>query len=51
VVLMLTELSQVSEVGPREAEQQATLHLSWELTLLYAARSGASTITFLARAL
>ena len=30
----LTEPSQMSEVGPREGEQQATLHLSKTISLL-----------------
>ena len=34
VDLLLTEPSQVSEVGPREGEQQAALHLSKTISLL-----------------
>jgi len=34
VALLLTEPSQVSEVGPREGEQQEALHLSKTISLL-----------------
>ena len=46
VNLLLTEPSQVSEVGPREGEQQAPLHLSKTISLLCAKANRKSQAAF-----